>query len=82
MKQKKVAEAISAFTALINSYPNGDYADEAYYSLGDAQRTLGQTEAARARGRPSSASILTATEGLLAKQRLDGLPPPAAPRQP
>ena len=83
MKQKKVAEAISAFTALINSYPNGDYVDEAYYSLGDAQRTLGQTEAARLSWQTVVSKYPDSDGGLLAKQRLDGLPPPpAAPRQP
>ena len=85
MKQKKVPEAISAFTALINTYPNGDYVDEAYYSLGDAQRTLGQTEAARLSWQTVVSKYPDSDGGLLAKQRLDGLPPPPAaapPRQP
>src|SRR6188768_864738 len=69
MKQKKVAEAISTFTALINSYPNGDYADEAYYSLGDAQRTLGQTEAARLSWQTVASKYPDSEGGLLAKQR-------------
>ena len=84
MKQKKVAEAVSAFTALINTYPTGDYVDEAYYSLGDAQRTLGQTEAARLSWQTVVSKYPDSDGGLLAKQRLDGLPPApaAAPRQP
>jgi tol-pal system protein YbgF len=82
MKQKKVAEAISAFTALINTYPTGDYVDEAYYSLGDAQRTLGQTEAARLSWQTVVSKYPDSDGGLLAKQRLDGLPPPPAPPAP
>jgi tol-pal system protein YbgF len=78
---KRMPEAASAFTAVIQSYPNGDMAPMAYYRLGEAQRTLGQTDAARATWEtlikrfPDSNSAV-----LLAKQRLDGLPPPQTPR--
>jgi tol-pal system protein YbgF len=85
LKQKKFPEAISTFTALINTYPAEDMVDEAYYYLGDAQRTLGQTEAARLAWQTVVSKYPGSDGALLAKQRLDGLPPPAAsaaPRQP
>ncbi len=84
LKQKKMPEAISMFTAVINTYPTADMADEAYYYLGDAQRTLGQTEAARLAWQTVVSKYPDSDGALLARQRLDGLPPPAAaaPRQP
>jgi tol-pal system protein YbgF len=86
LKQKKMSEAISTFTAVINTYPTGDIVDEAYYYLGDAQRTLGQTEAARLSWQTVVSKYPNTDGALLARQRLDGLPPPAAsaapPRQP
>jgi tol-pal system protein YbgF len=85
LKQKKLSEAISTFTALINTYPGGDVVDVAYYYLGDAQRTLGQTDAARTSWQTVISRYPDSNGALLAKQRLDGLPPPAAsaaPRQP
>ena len=84
LKQKKMPEAISMFTAVINTYPTGDMVDEAYYYLGDAQRTLGQTEAARLSWQTVVSKYPDSNGALLAKQRLDGLPSPAAaaPRQP
>ena len=84
LKQKKMSEAVSAFTALINTYPNEDMADEAYYYLGDAQRTLGQTEGARLSWQTVVSKYPGSDGALLAKQRLDGLPPPpaAAPARP
>ena len=84
LKQKKLPEAISMFTAVINTYPTEDMVDEAYYYLGDAQRTLGQTDAARLAWQTVVSKYPDSDGALLAKQRLDGLPPPAAaaPRQP
>ena len=82
LKQKKMPEAISAFTAVINTYATGDMVDEAYYYLGDAQRTLGQTEAARLSWQTVVSKYPGSDGALLAKQRLDGLPPPAAPAAP
>lgn len=79
---KRTPEAAAAFTAVIQTYPSGDMVPMGYYRLGEAQRTLGQTEAARATW---EALIMKFPEGnsavLLAKQRLDGLPSPVAPRQ-
>jgi tol-pal system protein YbgF len=83
LELKKTPEAAAAFTAVIQNYANGDMVPMAYYRLGVTQRTLGQTEAARATWEtlvkrfPESNSAV-----LLAKQRLDGLPAPVAPRQP
>jgi len=81
MRLKKVPEAIAAYTAVTQNYPNGgDRIAEAYYHLGEAQRSLGQLEAARTAWETVVKKYPDSNGGVLAKQRLDGLQPPAAPR--
>ena len=80
---KRMPEAAAAFTTVIQSYPNADMVPMAYYRLGQAQQTLGQTEAARATWETLIKRFpATNSAVLLAKQRLDGLPPPVVPLQP
>jgi len=82
MKLKRTPEAITAYNMVIQNYASGNYTAEAYYRLGEAQRSLGQIEAARTSWEAVLKKYPDSDSGILAKQRLDGLPPPAAPRQP
>jgi tol-pal system protein YbgF len=81
MKLKNLPAAIAAYTAVTQNYPNsGDRVPNAYYRLGEAQRTQGQIEAARAAWDTVVRKYPDSNWGILAKQRLDGLPPPAPAR--
>lgn len=82
VRLKKLPEAVTAFTTFIQSYPNHEQISQAYYDLGEAQRALGQIEAARTSWETVVKKYPDSSGGILAKQRLDGLPPAAAPRQP
>jgi tol-pal system protein YbgF len=83
VKLKQLPEAITAYTAVVQAYPSSDQAPEAYYRLGEVQRSLGRIEEARAAWETAARKFPDTNGGIIAKQRLDGLPPPAAaPRQP
>jgi tol-pal system protein YbgF len=84
-QQKKQPEAATAFTAVVQTYGNDparEMVPDAYYRLGEAQRALGQIEAARTSWETAATKYPDSNGGILAKQRLEGLPPAAAPRQP
>jgi TolA-binding protein len=81
VKLKKLPEAVAGFTAVIQNYPTKvDSVAHAYYRLGEVQRSQGQIEAARTAWETLVTKYPDSDWGILAKQRLDGLPPPAAPR--
>jgi len=46
-KDKRFPEAIAAFNQMLVSYPNGEYAGNAYYWLGEMYRATGAPEKAR-----------------------------------
>jgi tol-pal system protein YbgF len=72
-QQKRNAEAIAAFNAVIQSYPSGDKVPEAYVDLGQVQRSLGNTDAARDAWQTVLSKFPGSTSATIAKQRLDGL---------
>ena len=84
-QQKKIPEAVKAFTAVVQNH-QADSAREmvpdAYYRLGEAQRALGQIDAARSSWETAATKYPDSNGGILAKQRLEGLPPAAPPQQP
>jgi TolA-binding protein len=81
MKLRKLPEAITAYTAVAQNPKGGNRIPDAYYRIGEAQRSLGQIEAARVAWETAAKKYPDSDGGVLAKQRLDGLPPPAATRQ-
>ena len=83
VKLKKLPEAIAGFNAVIQNYPtNIDRVSNAYYRLGEVQRSLSQIEAARTAWETVVKKYPDSDWGILAKQRLDGLPPAAAAPRP
>jgi TolA-binding protein len=83
VKLKKLPEAVAGFTAVIQNYPaNVDRVSNAYYRLGEVQRSLSQLEAARTAWETLVKKYPDSDWGILAKQRLDGLPPPVAASRP
>jgi tol-pal system protein YbgF len=81
MRLKKLPEAIAGYAAVTQNYPNGgDRIPDAYYQLGEAQRARGNLEAARTAWETVVKKYPDSNGAILAKQRLDGLPPPAAAR--
>jgi tol-pal system protein YbgF len=75
---KRFPEAATAFSSVIQDYPKGDKIPEAYLNLGQAQRSMGQTEAARASWEMVIQNYRTSSSAIIAQQRLDGLPPAPA----
>ena len=82
MALKQTREAVAAYTSVVQSYPSGDVVPDAYYRLGEAQRALGEIEAARASWETVAKKYPDSNGGILASQRLQGLPSPAAPAKP
>jgi tol-pal system protein YbgF len=81
MRLKKLPEASAAYAAVTQNYPNGgDRIPDAYYRLGEAQRSQGNLEAARTAWETVVKKYPDSNGAILAKQRLDGLPPPAPAR--
>jgi tol-pal system protein YbgF len=80
MKMRKLPEAISAYTAVTQNPNGGTRIPDAYYGIGEAQRSLGKIEAARVAWETAAQKYPDSNGGTLARQRLDGLPPPAAAR--
>lgn len=72
-QQKKYTEAVAAFNAVIQTYPTGDKVPEALVDLGQVQRSLGNTDAARAAWQTVLQKYSGSTSATIAKQRLDGL---------
>ena len=81
-RMKRLPEAIAAFTAVVKNHADSTVAPDAYYRLGEAQRSLGQIDEARRSWETAVSRYPDSNGGILAKQRLEGLPPAAAPRQP
>lgn len=77
-KMKRMTEAIAAYQTVITIYGGGEHTAEAYYQLGEAQRQTGQIEAARQSWTTVMQKYPDSNWGILARQRLDGLPPAAA----
>jgi TolA-binding protein len=80
MKLRKLPEAIAAYTAVTQNPKAGNRIPDAYYRIGEAQRSQGQIEAARVAWETAAGKYPESDGGVLAKQRLDGLPPPTAAR--
>lgn len=78
MQQKKFPEAAKAFSDVIANYPAGDKVPESYVDLGQAQRALGQPDAARTAWETVRSKYPTSSSAIIAREKLDGLPPPAA----
>ena len=82
MQQKKYPEAVKAFSDVIANYPAGDKVPEAYVDLGQAHRALGQSDAARTAWETVRSKYPTSSSAIIAREKLDGLPPPAASSRP
>jgi tol-pal system protein YbgF len=82
MQQKKYPEAVKAYSDLIATYPTGDKVPDAYVDLGQAYRAQSQNDAARTAWETVRAKFPSSNSAIIARERLDGLPPPAAPPKP
>jgi tol-pal system protein YbgF len=69
----KYREAVEAFQKVITNYPQSDSVPAAYYKLGLTYESLKQIDLARRAYETVVQKYPTATEGFLAKQRLDSL---------
>ena len=82
MRLKRTPEAVAAYTTVVRDYASGNVVPDAYYRLGEAQRALGQIEAARTSWETVAKKYPDSNSGILASQRLQGLPPPATAPKP
>jgi len=71
--QNQWAQAIMAYTQVIESYPGTNSVPLAYYKRGLAQQQLGQIDAARASWEAAAKMFPDSDAGRLAKQSLDRL---------
>ena len=82
--QNQWAQAITAYTQVIDSYPGTNSVPLAYYKRGLAQQQFGEIDAARASWEAAAKMFPDSDAGRLAKQSLDRLasqPPPPSPAQ-
>lgn len=77
--QNQWAQAIMAYTQVIDSYPGTNSVPLAYYKRGLAQQQLGQIDAARASWEAAAKMFPDSDAGRLAKQSLDRIGPQAKP---
>lgn len=84
--QNQWAQAITAYTQVIDSYPGTNSVPLAYYKRGLAEQQLGQIDAARASWEAAAKMFPDSDAGRLAKQSLDRLasqqPPQPVPPTP
>jgi len=73
--QKRYADAITAYNAVIQNYATGDQVPSALYKRGLAQSALGQSDAARASWELAVQKFPDSNGGRLAKQSLEKLGP-------
>ncbi|MBI3050465.1 MAG: tetratricopeptide repeat protein [Acidobacteria bacterium] len=71
--QNQWAQAITAYTRVIDSYPGTNSVPIAYYKRGLAEQQLGQIDAARASWEAAAKMFPDSDAGRLAKQSLDRL---------
>ncbi len=72
-------EAIDAYNLVIQKYSSGDQVDMAYYRRGFVEGQMGRTDAARATWEEVVKRFPDSQGAQLARQRLAGARPPAAP---
>jgi TolA-binding protein len=70
---KKMPEAIAAYSLFLDKSPRAPYAADAAYKRGEAQRALGDLDAARASYQLAITQYPNESAAGLAQQRLDGL---------